>query len=613
VVYSVREPLLTDEESKFIHHLYRVATSGEGEPLRLTYGEASNEMPRWSPDGRYIAFLSDRKGVKNLYIMRAEGGEAWPLTNVEKDIQSFAWSPDGRQLAFVMVPPDSPEKRAARKAKNDPILWGVEFERAAAWVIPFAGEGAEHAEPRRLTGGAQHVVCIEWSADGDKLAFIYQETPEANDWLGSTLAVVDVEQGEASVRDLAVVAVWQPVCKAYGRFVACPTGEKPVRWIWNRRVVLYPLDGGEPVPLALTEEAGPVVVGWLADGQQVYISEARGTTSVLEALPVDGGEPLVLLAGEGLFSLFRTNGQGDLAFVWEDTDRPNTLCVWRAGEGRWRPLVSPIASDWPSRDKLPRSEVIRWTSRDGLEIEGIVTYPLDYTPGKRYPTLLIIHGGPMGVFSRRYVADLAAYPVASFAERGYVILRPNPRGSSGYGADFRLANEQDWGGGDYEDLMRGVDELISRGIADPERLGVMGWSYGGYMTARVITQTQRFKAASVGAGLSNLVSMTGTTDIPSFMVDYFGGELWENIALYEDRSAIYHIQNVSTPTLIQHGEKDRRVPLSQSQELYTALKRRGVEVQLVIYPRQEHAIREPRLLMDVARRNLEWFDRWLQG
>jgi dipeptidyl aminopeptidase/acylaminoacyl peptidase len=281
--------------------------------------------------------------------------------------------------------------------------------------------------------------------------------------------------------------------------------------------------------------------------------------------------------------------------------------------GNFSPVqVSRVNSDLPDLP-LGRTEVIRWKSVDGLEIEGLLTYPVGYERGKKYPLLLIIHGGPAGVFTQTFIGNRSPYPIAIFAARGYAVLRPNVRGSSGYGKEFRYANYGDWGGKDYQDLMKGVDQVIQMGVADPERLGVMGWSYGGFMTSWVITQTKRFKAASVGAGVTNLMSFTGTADIPGFIPDYFGAEFWENLEPYRSHSAMFHVKGVSTPTFIQHGERDERVPISQGYELYNALKRQGVTVKMVVYPRTPHGIREPKLLLDAMRRNLEWFDQYVRG
>jgi len=205
------------------------------------------------------------------------------------------------------------------------------------------------------------------------------------------------------------------------------------------------------------------------------------------------------------------------------------------------------------------------------------------------------------------------YPVAVFGARGYAVLRANIRGSSGYGFDFRNANFRDWGGADYQDLLAGVDQLVSKGIADPDRLGIMGWSYGGFMTSWAVTQTKRFKAASVGAGVTNLMSFTGTADIPGFLPDYFGGELWDVFEVWRAHSAMFQVKGVSTPTLIQHGDADLRVPISQGYEFYNALKRQGVVTKMVVYPRQPHGLQEPKLILDAMNRNLEWFDEWVMG
>lgn len=254
---------------------------------------------------------------------------------------------------------------------------------------------------------------------------------------------------------------------------------------------------------------------------------------------------------------------------------------------------------------------------DGRLIEGIVTYPLVYQPGQRCPLVVCVHGGPAGVFQRNYLAAPTAYPdfaaLVNLAERGFAVLMPNPRGSSGYGREFRFANYRDWGGGDYQDVISGVDHLIDRGVADPERLGILGWSYGGYLTSSVITQTHRFKAACVGAGVTNLIGMNGTSDIPSFIPDYFGAEFWEDLDTYVRHSPVLNARGIQTPTLILHGDQDVRVPLSQGRELYNALKRQGVPTELVIYPRQGHILAEPRLIMDLSRRTTEWLARHVLG
>jgi dipeptidyl aminopeptidase/acylaminoacyl peptidase len=268
---------------------------------------------------------------------------------------------------------------------------------------------------------------------------------------------------------------------------------------------------------------------------------------------------------------------------------------------------------------LGRMEVLNWKSRDGLEIEGLLIKPVGFVSGRRYPLMTYVHGGPSGKFGYSVCPQIGppspyqaeCYPLHVWAGLGYAIFLPNPRGSYGYGEKFRTANIKDWGYGDYRDIMTGIDDLIKRGIADPDRLGIMGRSYGGYMTGWIITQTNRFKAASLGAGMFNLTSFYGQTDIPGFMDYFFGGPPWEEGKDFRKSSPHEFSANIKTPTLILHGEKDFRVPVPQAQELYKVLTKRGVPVEFAVYPRQGHLAAEPKFHLDELKRNLNWFERWI--
>jgi dipeptidyl aminopeptidase/acylaminoacyl peptidase len=269
---------------------------------------------------------------------------------------------------------------------------------------------------------------------------------------------------------------------------------------------------------------------------------------------------------------------------------------------------------------LSKTEVIHWRSLDGLEIEGLLLKPLEFEKGKPQPLLTYVHGGPSGRFTCSFSPQIGApypiqaecYPLQVLAGLGYAVFMPNPRGSYGYGEKFRMANVKDWGGGDYRDVMSGIDQLVGQKIADPERLGILGRSYGGYLTGWIISQTNRFKAASLGSGMSDLMSFYGQTDIPGYVEYYLGDVPWKALQLYEQRSPVVHAQNIKTPVLILHGENDSRVPLAQARELYTALKRMNVPVQFVIYPRQGHVAAEPRSMLDMMKRNLAWIQQWIK-
>jgi dipeptidyl aminopeptidase/acylaminoacyl peptidase len=261
---------------------------------------------------------------------------------------------------------------------------------------------------------------------------------------------------------------------------------------------------------------------------------------------------------------------------------------------------------------LGRGEVIRWRSKDGMEIEGLLIHPVGFKPGQRYPLLAGIHGGPSGVWTQNFPAGWGNYAHV-WAGKGWLVFLPNVRGSSGYGEKLLLANVRDWGGGDFQDIQTGLDDLVERGIADPDKLGQTGWSYGGYMTAWTLTQTPRFKAVMVGAGLTNMFSMYSTNDLQRILEGYFGAAPWNDLEAYRRASAMSFIKQAKTPTLIMHGSEDKRVPIGQAQELYMGLRKNNVPVQMVLYPREGHGLSEPRHQLDKMRREYAWFAKHVLG
>ncbi|HEU5086940.1 MAG TPA: S9 family peptidase [Roseiflexaceae bacterium] len=609
----VREALMTDERSEFLTHLYLAGANGA--LTQLTFGDTSNYSPRWSPDGRYIAFVSRRSGRANLFVMQAGGGEAWALTRFEKsDVSDLKWSRDGTRIAFLMPDPPDEAREKAQKARDDAQVWGENLAYAQLRIVPFSVGPRMLPPVKQVTRGPAHVLQYDWLPGDSGFAYTAQPSPVADTWPETWLATIGLDGG-AEPQRIATLASWgpKPFVSPDGAWIACVASEGPPRWAFDWRVVVYPIVGGEGRRLHDTPDSQQAIVGWSPDSRQVYVWENSGVAAQLYALALDGAAPQPLRA-PAFFSQVNMNAGGKAVFVAEDFDQPNALHVADLVAGSEAAVLAAPAlpAGWPAA-ALPRAEVLRWKSADGTEIEGIVTYPLGNQAGPA-PLVVIVHGGPTGVFQRSYLGTYIGYGhLCGLAERGYATLRVNPRGSSGYGRAFRFANDQDWGGGDYADIMAGVDTLIERGIADGDRLGIMGWSYGGFMTSWAITQTQRFKAACVGAAVTSLASFNGTADIPSFVPDYFGGEFWDDDTLYRKHSPVYQADRVITPALVQHGQDDIRVPLSQGREFYNALKRRGVPTELVIYPRQGHAFNEPRLIIDVRKRSLAWFDRYMLG
>ena len=364
--------------------------------------------------------------------------------------------------------------------------------------------------------------------------------------------------------------------------------------------------------LAETPNRSVFIAGWSADSDQVVLSEFLGTTRHVIAVPVDGGPSRHLTRGDGVVgSVALGAASGTMALVWETSDDPAEVHVTDMDAFAPR-RVSHVNADAP-RPPMGRTELLAWEAPDGTPVEGLLTYPVGYEAGARVPLVLNVHGGPAGVFAQSFTGAPGIYMIQYFAQEGMAVLRPNPRGSTGYGKEFRYANFMDWGYGDLSDLLAGVDEVIEMGVAHPDSLLLMGWSYGGYMTSFAVTQTDRFRAASMGAGLPNLISMVTTNDIADYLVGHMGGEYFDDYETYEKHSAIYHVRNVTTPTQVIHGAQDLRVPFTQGQEFFNSLRRLGVDTEMVVYPRTPHGPTEPKFLMDVSERIMVWFNKHLRN
>lgn len=610
VVYTVTEAVTTADKSEFLTQLWlgNIATK---ENIQLTFGDKSSTNPRWSPDGNWIAFTSNRKDNKNnIYLLNVNGGEAEPLTEVKTSVADFAWSPDGRSIAFRMTDAKSEEEEKNDKAKND-FRWVDEnLKMSRLYVIPVQKNANGKREPRKLTEANYNVTEYDWSNDGSRIVFSHTRTSGANDWPSADVSIVEVANGKVTVLTNTPAAEMTPSYSPDGKSIAMLVSDNPPRWAQSGVIQIFPATGGAPKTIAASYDGQPQITGWSPDGKRIYFAEQKGTGTQFYNVDVAANRIEEFKATPVVSGNFNLNQTGTMfGFVGQTSETPAEVFVVSVAD--FKPVqITRVNADV----KLPaigRTEVIRWKSKDGKEIEGLLTYPVGYQAGRRVPLILNIHGGPAGVFQQTFLGGRGAYPLATFAARGYAILRPNPRGSSGYGTEFRRANTKDWGMGDYQDLMTGVDHVIQMGVADPDRLGVMGWSYGGYMTSWIVTQTKRFKAASAGAPVTNLMSFNGTADIPSFVPDYFGGQSWDIVEVYQKHSPMFNVKGVSTPTMVQHGEADVRVPISQGYEFYNALKTQGVPTRMLVLPRQPHGPNEPKMQMAAMKANLEWFEKYI--
>ena len=620
VVYTVSDAVMTSDKSEFVTQIWMAMIDGKTRPngdvprsVQLTFGDKSSTNPKWSPDGNWIAFTSTRKDNKsNIYILNMNGGEAEPLTEVKTGVTNFAWSPDGRSIAFRMADAKTDEEEKNDKAKND-FRWVDEnFKMSRLYVIPVQKDMNGKREPRKLTAENYNVDEFDWSADGSRIVFGHTKTPSANDWTTSDVSIVEVATGKVTPLANTAAAESSPIYSPDGKSIAVSVSDVPVRWAQSGIIQIFSASGGAPKNLTASYDAQPGVVGWSADSKRLYFAEPKGTGTQLYVVDVAANRIEEIKVTQAVYSGMSLNTTATtFGFVRQTSDTPGDVFV--ASTADFTPVqISRVNADV----KLPavgRTEVITWKSKDGKQIEGLLTYPVGYQAGQRVPLLLNVHGGPAGVFQQSFLGGRGAYPLATFAARGYAILRANPRGSSGYGTQFRQANIKDWGMGDYQDLMTGVDRVIEMGVADPNRLGVMGWSYGGFMTSWIVTQTKRFKAASAGAPVTNLMSFNGTADIPAFVPDYFGAQSWDAIEVYQKHSPMFNVKGVSTPTMVQHGEADVRVPISQGYEFYNALKSQGVPTRMIVLPRQPHGPNEPKMQLAAMQANLDWFQKYIDA
>ncbi len=608
-VWTQTRPVMEGEKSEMLTHVYMARSDGS-DRVQLTRGEKSATAPRWSPDSRSVFFMSERDSKPNVFRIAVGGGEADRLTDWKGTLASFEPSPDGKWIAFTGAEAN-PEQEKSKREKTDFRVIDESPANHSLWLTPVDLDIEGKRPVRNLASGPYHISGVAWSPDSRRIAFETRPAPDADVSRRADLQEVDVESGK--VRSIAATPATesQPRYSRDGRYLAYTrTVESPGR-LNGSRIVLLSRDTGQARELPATPDELTILLDWAPDSKSIYFVEPRGTKIVLYTMPIDGPARVIYRAEKGTIAPgARLNATGTHAgFARQSSDEPLEAFVLAFSGGN--PVRISAANTSLPKPPLGETRVVQWKGKDGHAVEGLLTLPVGYTSGKRYPMVLNIHGGPSGAFDETFIGAAGLYPIAAFASKGFAVLRPNPRGSTGYGRDFRSANVNDWGGGDYNDLMTGVDSVIAQGIADPNRLAVMGWSYGGYMTNWVITQTTRFKAAATGAGLSNMPSMWGTNDIPTLLEDYFTGPWFEQTDRYLKLSPLYHVKNVTTPTLILHGEQDVRVPTSQGYEMYNALKRRGVETQMVVYPRTPHGPREPKFMLDIMQRHLDWVEKHL--
>jgi len=600
-------------------------------PFQLTNtSDGSSTNPQWSPDGKWVSFVAKRGEKAQVHAIRISGGEAVQLTHEEDNIGNYAWSPDGTRLAFTRTVGD--EKQEKERTDRFGAYEVDEDEFQLNWLYAVEVDPDQPA-PSSLPcydaqdSTAQSWDCIEWpkaealldsvdftirdfawSPDGQHIALTHTPDPLINSFFDADISILDVATGGHRVLvdnpSFDSFEDWSPDSQHI--LYSSDVDDRTSNYYTNGRMFRIPVAGGEPLELATDFDENLGGARWTERG--IFATAVQKTQAHLFRIdPNSGAVRLALDKPQLIFSFTTTDNGRRFAFRADNGDDLPEVYAWSPGTSPQR-ITSITAQiiDW----RVAESEVISWQSRDGTEIEGVLHKPDDYDPDKKYPLLVVIHGGPTGVDRPTPIYGYV-YPINQWLYKGALVLRVNYRGSAGYGEAFRSLNVRNLGVGDAWDVLSGVDYLDEQGMIDTSKMGCMGWSQGGYISAFLTTNTDRFQAISVGAGISNWMTYYVNTDIHPFTRQYLQATPWEDEAVYRKTSPMTNITQASTPTLIQHGEFDRRVPIANAYELVQGLRDNDVPAKLIVYKGFGHGITKPKERLAALWHNWQWFNKYL--
>ncbi len=603
VAFTIRE---TNWDDNAYETEIWVGDAATGQSRQVTNARKSSLQPGWSPDGAWLAFVSDRDGERQIYRIALRGGEAERLTRTEHGMGTFAWSPSGRQIAFTMQDPIADAVKEREKRWGDVKIEDQDPRYNHLYLLDL-----ETKNTRQLTRGSFVVGSFDWSPDGTQIAFDHRTTSDPADGGTADVSIVAVNDGKISVVVAQDGPDSNPMWSPDGRQIAFQTAmAKPFHYYANS--VIATITPGVPNPRVVSAafDENPNLVAWSAAG--IHFAASQRTWSYLFSLDpqtlqitkhavrdnwIGGG---FTMTPDGKTTAFIGSGPGDFPDVY--IAPVQTMAAKKVSD------TGAQMAAWPKHGR----EVVRWKSQDGAEIEGVLHKPADFQAGRRHPLLVVIHGGPTGVSRPVPYGSSGYYPIDAFLARGALVLEPNYRGSAGYGEKFRSLNVRNLGIGDAWDVLSGIDHLVQQGLVDRDRVGSMGWSQGGYISAFLTTRhADRFKAISVGAGISDWMTYYVNTDLHPFTRQYLKATPWDDPKIYADTSPMTYIKQARTPTLIQHGKDDARVPIPNAFQLYQGLRDQNVPVQLSIFNGFGHGLTKPKANRAAMQQNYDWFNRYI--
>ncbi len=592
-----------------VGHLYRIDANGANQ-VQLTFGERGESSPRWAPDGRTIAFTARRDGDEHnqIYLLDTHGGEARRLTTHQTAPGSLTWASDGKSIYFSAADAKSADERAKDTAHDDVYSFEeTNFEQRHLWTTDLQGE------VKKITDGDFSVTSYELATGGKRLAMMRAPTPLLEHSRFNEVWVMDADGANTRQLTKNEIAEGTPSISPDGSTVVFTAGaNEQFESYYNDKIFVVPATGGTARILLPDVPYEVQDLKWARDGKSLFFTANMGVHSELLKVDLATRQATPLTKGEHNIAGWRYVDSANIHIFTRNTAvRPAEIYTLPAAGGAESTRVTNVFGYIDQRFKIARQQLITWKGQDGQQVEGLLHYPVDYVQGQRYPLIVITHGGPAASDKFGFSGDVHVY-----AGKGFAVLRPNYRGSTGYGDAFLRDMVNGYFKQSHLDVMTGTEAVIAMGVADANKLVKMGWSGGGHMTNKIVTFTDRFKAASSGAGAANWISMYAQSDHREFRTPWFGGTPWQAnapIDLYWGHSPLKDVAKVKTPTIFLVGEQDPRVPMPQSVEMYRALKYNGVPTKLYVAPREGHGWTELRHRLFKLQIEMEWFEKWVNN